>query len=192
MQDTEIHRDDSQTGQSFHDPASWAQPSSSRMLTTYLADVEQMLDEQHWDLALRDAFDLPQIAVALTDPRLCSSKERCKAWCSEWIRSPGATTDSAADHERICRVLEEHAAGDPVRSADAVPSLALRRLRLRRHARNSPRGFARSRFRGDDQNAVEAIEVCTAVVEGVRRWYAHSACHNPTAQANLARLAVLR
>ena len=43
-------------------------PSSSRMLTNYLADVEQNLDEQRWDLALRDVVDLPKIAVALTDP----------------------------------------------------------------------------------------------------------------------------
>ncbi len=74
------------------------QPSSSRMLTTYLADVEQNLDEQRWDLALRDAIDLPQIAVALTDPALRSSSERCKAWCEQWIRPETAANDSGVDH----------------------------------------------------------------------------------------------
>jgi hypothetical protein len=32
----------------------------------------------------------------------------------------------------------------------------------------------------------------TALIEAARRWYARSACHDPTVQANLARLAVLR
>lgn len=65
---------------------SWVQPSSSRMLTNYLADVEQNLDEHRWELALRDVADLPKIAVALTDPELRSSGERCKAWCEQWVR----------------------------------------------------------------------------------------------------------
>src|SRR5437762_685052 len=43
-------------------------PSSSRMLARYLTDIEQLLDEQHGEAALREAFDLPRIAVALTDP----------------------------------------------------------------------------------------------------------------------------
>src|ERR1700744_2337098 len=72
--------------QNTQDLESWVQPSSSRMLTAYLADVEQNLDEQRWDLALRDAIDLPQIAVALTDPAMRSSTERCKAWCTQWVR----------------------------------------------------------------------------------------------------------
>src|ERR1700761_3623784 len=76
------------------------QPSSSRMLTTYLSDVEQMLDEQRWDVALREAFDLPHIAVALADPGLRSSSDRCKAWCAEWIRSDSDTTPTS-DQERI-------------------------------------------------------------------------------------------
>jgi hypothetical protein len=166
------------------------QPSSSRMLSVYLADVEQNLDEHRWDLALRDVVDLPRIAVALTDPELRSSAERCKAWCEEWVRPTRAAGDSAVKHEQICRVLDEKAgdaAADP-----AVPSLALRRLRLRRHARNAPRGFNASHAGKENENAAETFAICTAVVEGMRRWYAHFACHDATAQANLARLAVLR
>src|SRR5882757_9138147 len=169
---------------------SWVQPSSSRMLTNYLADVEQNLDEHRWELALRDVADLPKIAVALADPELRSSVERCKAWCEQWVRTTTAASDSGVDHESICRVLDEksgHAGTSP-----SVPSLELRRLRLRRHARNAPRGFNSSHAGKEDQDAAETFAICTAVVEGVRRWYAHFACHDATAQANLARLAVLR
>jgi hypothetical protein len=168
----------------------WAQPSSSRMLTTYLSDVERMLDEQRWDLALRDAYDLPQIAVALADPALRSSSERCKAWCAQWIRPANAANDSGTAHARICRILGDRA--NETAEAESVPSLALRRLRLRRHARNPPRGFNSGHPGAENPDAAAAVEICTAVVDGVRRWYAHSACHDPTAQANLARLAVLR
>ena len=164
-------------------------PSSSRMLTNYLADVEQNLDEQRWEMALRDVVDLPKIAVALANPEMRSSPEQCTAWCEQWVRPPNAANDSGVDHEHICRLLDETAAD---KSATAtVPSLALRRLRLRRHARHAPRGFNGDRAI-EDQDHAETFAVCTAVVEGIRRWYAHFACHDATAQANLARLAVLR
>jgi hypothetical protein len=169
---------------------SWAQPSSSRMLSTYLADVEQNLDEQRWELALRDVADLPKIAVALADPELRSSPDRCRAWCDQWVRPTDASEESGVDHEHICRVLNEKAADQP--SKATVPSKELRRLRLRRHARSAPRGFSGSRASGAGEDVTEAFAVCTAVVEGVRRWYAHFACHDATAQGNLARLAVLR
>jgi hypothetical protein len=160
------------------------------MLTNYLADVEQNLDEHRWEMALRDVVDLPTIAVALTDPELRSSREKCAAWCEQWVRPSSAADDSAINHEHICRVLEEKSA-DSDKSA-SVPSLALRRLRLRRHARNAPRGFNSSHAGKENQDAADTFAICTAVVEGIRRWYAHSACHDAIAQANLARLAVLR
>jgi hypothetical protein len=162
------------------------------MLTTYLADVEQMLDDQRWDAALRDACDLPQIAVALSDPQLRSSGERCKAWCAQWISPEDLANDYGPDHERVCRILGERADQDPSSASDGVPVQALRRLRLRRYARSTSRGFTSERPETAIPGSAEAIEICTAVVEGVRRWYAHSACHDRTAQANLARLAVLR
>src|SRR5256885_275146 len=88
-----------------------AVPCSSRMLTNYLADIEQLLSEHRWDAALREAFDLPQIAVALADPQLRSSSERVKRWCGEWVRA--LETDREAKRlERVHRVLcersEEH------------------------------------------------------------------------------------
>lgn len=173
------------------DPKPWAEPSSSRMLTTYLADVEQLLSDQHWDMALREAFDLPRIAVALTDPQMCFSSERCKAWCEEWILPTAEDEDSSLDRERVCRALSEHVDQD-AGSPSGVPSIALRRLRLRRHARTTPRGFAFEPPGTEDPDAADAVEICTALVDGVRRWYAHSACHDAVAQKNLARLAVLR
>ncbi len=169
---------------------SWAAPSSSRMLTNYLADVEQNLDEHRWELALRDVMDLPRIAVALSDPEMRSSTDRCKAWCEQWVRPSNARSDSSVSHEHVCRVLGERSGGQDGDSF--VPALALRRLRLRRHARNAPRGFNAAHIGKENQSATEAFAICTAVVEGVRRWYANVACRDSTAQANLARLAVLR
>ncbi len=166
------------------------QPSSSRMLTNYLADVEQNLDEHRWEMALRDVVDLPKIAVALTNPELRSSREQCMAWCEQWIRPSNAANDSGVDHEHICRVLDEKS--DDKAVSAAVPSLALRRLRLRRHARNAPRGFNAAHAGKTNRDEADTFAICTAVVEGVRRWYAHFAVHDATAQANLARLAVLR
>src|SRR3954452_7312062 len=86
---------------------SWVQPSSSRMLTNYLADVEQNLDEHRWEMALRDVLDLPKIVVALTDPELRSSGESCKAWCQQWVRPPSNANESGVDQEHICRLLDE-------------------------------------------------------------------------------------
>jgi hypothetical protein len=166
------------------------QPSSSRMLTNYLADVEQNLDEQRWELAMRDVVELPKIAVALANPEMRSSREQCAAWCEQWVRPPNAAIDSGINHEHICRVLDQKSEdGSPTAS---VPSVALKRLRLRRHARHVPRGFNGSLAAKENEDHAETFAVCTAVVEGMRRWYAHFACHDATAQANLARLAVLR
>lgn len=178
------------TPQSAEVDESRVYPSSSRMLTNYLADVEQNLDEHRWEMALRDVVDLPKIAVALTNPELRSSREQCVAWCEQWVRPSNEATDSGVDHEHICRVLDERSE-DKAASA-AIPSLALRRLRLRRHARNAPRGFNASHAGKENRDDADTFVICTAVVEGVRRWYAHYACHDAVAQANLARLAVLR
>src|SRR5262245_48582202 len=107
---------------------SWVRPSSSRMLTNYLADVEQNLDEHRWDLALRDVVDLPKIVVALTDAEMRSSPERCKAWCEQWVRPASSADESGVTHEHICRVLDEKSTNTP--AAPSIPSVELRRLRL--------------------------------------------------------------
>ena len=61
-------------------------PSSSRMLASYLADIEQLLDEQRWEAALREAFDLPEIAVALADP--ASRADTASVRVSDLIQNP--------------------------------------------------------------------------------------------------------
>jgi hypothetical protein len=161
------------------------------MCAAYLAGIEQLLDAQRGEAALREALDLPSIAVALADPRLGSSREQVKRWCQEWIRPPGAERDAhGLDYEHLARNIAERVA--QAAEPDGVPMRALRRLQLRRHARTAPRGF-RARHAADlPPRESEAFDICTALTEAARRWYARSACHDPTVQANLARLAVLR
>ena len=50
-----------------------ATPRARAWSPSYLTDIEQLLEAQCWDAALREACDLPRIAVALSDPQLrCS------------------------------------------------------------------------------------------------------------------------
>jgi hypothetical protein len=171
-------------------------PSSSRMLANYLADIEQLLDEQQWEAALREALDLPLLAASLGDPQLSASDERRKAWCQEWIRPEDPDRNvRGADYERVSAAVYERAmrnGNDEGAASDTVPSRALRRLRLRRLVRTPPRGFKSGRAEALAAPGNDAVEVCTILVEAARRWYAQSACHDPVVQANLARLAVLR
>jgi hypothetical protein len=159
-------------------------PSSSRMLTGYLTDIEQLLEEQRWDAALREACELPRIAVALSDPQLRCSGEAVGVWCQQWLEAqPGPSLKpegDAAGHSR--------AQGAPMQ----VPTSALRRLQLRRHVRTQPRGYLPWTDEGLDPTEAASDETGRALVGAARRWYAHSGCHDPTVQTNLARLAVLR
>lgn len=165
-------------------------PSSSRMLTSYLSDIEQMLDEQRWEAALREALDFPKIAVALSDVHLSASGEAIKAWCDEWIRPVDPDRNAhGADYERVCATVLSRTVQD---EGTNVPSLSLKRLRLRRHARTPPRGFSFDRSGALGPEANSTMDTCSILVEAARRWYAHSAVHDPVVQANLARLAVLR
>lgn len=168
-----------------------AAPSSSRMFAAYLADIEQLLDAQRREVALREALDLPRIAIALADPQLRCTSEQLQRWCEEWIRPPGAERDAQGrDYERLSHSISERLA--QASEPDGVPMRALRRLQLRRHARTAPRGFRARRSADLPARENEAFDMCTALIEAARRWYARSACHDPTVQANLARLAVLR
>lgn len=162
------------------------------MVASYLTDVERLIEAQRWDAALCEAYDLPRIAVALTDPALQSSGERQKTWCEEWIRpSADHDTSEALDYERVCRAVCEHIEHENA-APRSIPSRALRRLRLRRHVRTPPRGFLHESHPPDDPEASETMQICAALVDAARRWYARSACHNTIVQANLTRLAVLR
>jgi glutamine synthetase adenylyltransferase len=166
------------------------EPSSSRMVASYLTDVEKLLEAQCWDAALCEAYDLPRIAAALTDPTLQSSAPQQKTWCEQWIR-PVEDDHDGLDYESLRRTVCEHLEHEaPPRPS--VPTRALRRLRLSRHVRTAPRGFFQSHAADDDPEASQSAQICTALVEAARRWYARSACHDTVVQANLARLAVLR
>jgi hypothetical protein len=160
------------------------------MLAGYLTDIEQLLDDQRWDTALRDAADLPRIAVALSDPLMRAPRDEVAAWGSRWI--------SACDPASPTAVVPDGAT-DPVSpranpgNADAsVPTAALRRLQLRRHARTRARGFVLGPDGSLDPQGAEAVQTGRTLVEATRRWYARSGVHDSTVQTNLARLAVLR
>jgi hypothetical protein len=161
------------------------------MFASYLTDIEQLLDARRWEVALREAFDLPRIAVALADPRLRCPVEQVTTWCREWIRPPGAERDAQGfDYERLARNVTDRIS--QAAAPEAVPMRALRRLQLRRHVRTPLRGFSPERAHDLSPRDAEAVEMCTALLEAARRWYARSACHDPIVQGNLARLAVLR
>ena len=169
-----------------------AAPSSSRMVASYLTEVEKLLEAQRWDAALCEACDLPRIAVALTDPTLQSSGEQQKTWCERWIRPEGEDESGVFDSERVYRAVRSHVEHEDAAAPKSVPARALRRLRLRRHVRTTPRGFWHEPHPPADAEASENAQICTALIEAARRWYARSACHDTIVQANLARLAVLR
>jgi hypothetical protein len=167
-------------------------PSSSRMLASYMTDIEQLLEEQHWEAALREALDLPHIAVALSDPQLSFTAERVKAWCDEWIRPAEPDRNArCAEFQRVAAAILEHTPND---ETAMVPSLALKRLRLRRLVRVPPRGFNAGRSSSSMlvPEGSHAVETCGIIVEAARHWYAQRAVSNKTVQDNLARLAVLR
>ena len=165
-------------------------PSSSRMLTGYLADTEQLLDVKQWDAAVREALELPTIAVALSDPGLAVTPQRLRAWCDAWIRPQDPDSNAhCADYQRVSTQVLGRASQE---GSSSVPVLALKKLRLHRHARSVPRGFSTGKASSSAPEASDALETCRILVEAARRWYAHSACHDPVVQANLSRLAVLR
>jgi hypothetical protein len=167
-------------------------PSSSRMLASYLSDVELLLEEQRWEQALREAFDLPQIASALSDPRMQVSVERVQEWCEEWVKhGEDAPAPADTDVGRIVQLVCERADRASL-AKESVPALALRRLRLHRLQRTRHRGFKAGPLALLGPEAADTAQICTMLVQAARRWYAQSACHDAVVQANLARLAVLR
>lgn len=173
-------------------PGRSAPPSSSRMIAGYLADVELLLEEQRWEQALREAFDLPQIAAALSDLRMQVSVDRVQAWCEQWVKhGDGAAPAAESDAGRIVQLVCERAERASLAN-ESVPALALRRLRLHRLQRTRQRGFTAGPLELLGPEAADAAQICTILVHAARRWYAQSACHDAIVQANLARLAVLR
>jgi hypothetical protein len=167
-------------------------PSSSRMLASYLSDIELLLEEQRWESALREAFDLPRIAAALSDPRMQISVESVQTWCEHWVvNSDDEAAAADADVRRIAQLVCERT--DRASLANqSVPALALRRLRLHRLQRTRYRGFKSGPLALLAPEAADTVQICTTLVQAARRWYAQCAVHDAIVQANLARLAVLR
>lgn len=163
------------------------------MLASYLSDIELLLEEQRWEQALQEAFDLPRIAAALSDPSMQVSVERVQAWCEQWIKHSEHATAAASepDAARIVQLVCERADRTTLGS-QSVPALALRRLRLHRLQRTRHRGFKAEPLASLAPEGADATQICTTLVLAARRWYAQSACHDAVVQANLARLAVLR
>jgi hypothetical protein len=162
------------------------------MVASYLADIELLLEEQRWEQALGEAFDLPQITAALSDRRMQASVDRVQAWCDQWVRQDDDTAMAAdADAGRISQLACERAERGSLAN-ESVPTLALRRLRLHRLQRTRHRGFKPGPLVLLGPEAADATQICTTLVQAARRWYAQSACHDAVVQANLARLAVLR
>ena len=193
MQDQRTRETTARDGTTALRAESRVAPSSSRMLASYMTDIEQLLDEQRWEVALREALNLPQIAVALSDPHLSFTGERLKAWCDEWIRPAEPDRNArCAEYQRVVAAVLGHTVTND--TAAIVPSLALKQLRLRRLVRIPPRGFRAGRSSSSVlvPEGSSAIETCGLIVEAVRRWYAQSAVSDKIVQANLARLAVLR
>ena len=166
---------------------------SSKMFDTYLTDIEQLLEHQIWSAALSDALVLPHIAVALSDPRQRSSGEQYKAWCAAWVIPSGLTAGPpGGDGERLFRMWCERAGCPEQDDTRTVPVRALRQLRLRRLARPMSPGCHPPHPKTGDADAVQAVEVCTLLVDAAQRWYTRCAARDDIVQANLARLAVMR
>jgi hypothetical protein len=180
-----------QTPPPAEEPGRSTHPSSSRMLASYLSDIELLLEEQRWEQALCEAFDLPQIASALSDPRMQISVERVQEWCEEWMKHGEDAPAADADVGRIVQLVYERAERASF-AKESVPALALRRLRLHRLQRTRHRGFKPGPLALLGPEAADTAQICTTLVQAARRWYAQSACHDAVVQANLARLAVLR
>lgn len=164
------------------------------MLASYLSDIELLLEDQRWEQALREAFDLPQIATALSDPLMQVSLDRVQAWCEQWFKQSEDATAAAEvepDASRIIQLVCERV-DRAILANELVPTLALRRLRLHRLQRTRHRGFKAETMALLGPEGADAAQICTTLVLAARRWYAHNACHDAVVQANLARLAVLR
>lgn len=172
-----------------------ARHGSSRMLESYLGDVEYLLREGLWSEAEPLALALPHICAALSHVDLGSSRARFLEWCDAWVRPSKADTSmSVPKPADLLRLAVEHGADidSSEGAAPVVPLRPLRQLRLRRLSRAAP-----ARRRGAltdvrDLHCEPAREACLALLEAVRRWYSDWAAQDGTVQLNLARLAVLR
>jgi hypothetical protein len=166
---------------------------SSKMLESYLGDIEYLMREQLWTGAAPLALALPYICTALGNGDLVSSREAYRDWCEVWMRPPQDDTSmSVPSPDEVYRMAEERGVEPKLARGVGVPAGALRQLRLRRLSRAAP---PRRRISPSDVNEASdepVREACDALLGAVRRWYGDWAARAATVQTNLARLAVLR
>lgn len=167
-------------------------PTSSRTVARFLNDIGQLLDEHRFEAATKLASDIPRVAVALADPELKCTPEKIHSWCERWVEPTGAERDAQGlERERVSRSIGERVTREAGESS-AVPLRALKRLRLRRHVRNPPRGYLPAELRQLNPHEAIAARYSETLLEAGRRWYARSAVHDPIVQQNLSRITVLR
>jgi hypothetical protein len=157
---------------------------TSKMLGTYLADIEELVRVEDGERALLLARLLPHIAAALESATMTASCEQADAWVERWL-----LTDLTPE-ERAVRFVAWHQGCSDV--ATQPEEMGVRQLRLRRHARESSVAWIRrpqldlAPPRGSDARL--ALDLAIAA----REWYAESAIDDAHVQSNLARIAVLR
>lgn len=174
-------------------PRARVAPSSSRTVARFLNDIGQLLDERRFEAAAGLATDVPTVAVALADPELKCKPEKIQSWCEQWVQPASAAPDAQGlEHERVSRSVGERATRETGGSSSVVPLRALKRLRLRRHVRNPPRGYLPADTGQLTPHEATAALYSEALLEAGRRWYARSGVHDPIVQQNLSRLTVLR
>jgi hypothetical protein len=166
---------------------------SSRMLESYLRDIEYLMREQLWASAAPLALALPHICAALSNTDLVSSGDAYRSWCEAWVRPERDDTSLCVPSpEELSSMSETFAVEPELTGRTGVPVRSLRQLRLRRLSRAvSPRGRGMLVEMGAASDE-PASEACVALLDAVRRWYGDWAAGSPTVQTNLARLAVLR
>jgi hypothetical protein len=172
-----------------------ARHGRSRMLDTYLNDIDYLMRERLWSEAVPLALALPHICIALADPAMRSSPHDYLEWCENWVRP--AQTDSTAtvpSAEELFRLAQSHAEVPDDESGTVVPAAALRQLRLRRLTRATPlrRRTVLSELVYIDAAQEPEREAALVLVDAVHRWYADRGAMDATVQSNLARLAILR
>jgi hypothetical protein len=95
--------------------------------------------------------------------------------------------------DELFALSRERAGFNELDASTGVPIDALKRLRLRRHARPAPprrRAALKETTAATDEDP--SHNICIYTMHAVHHWYDDWASLDPTVQTNLARLAVLR
>jgi hypothetical protein len=157
-------------------------PPRSKMVDGYLAEIGRRLAAGDTGGAENAALLLPHLGVALASPELQSSSDLYANWCAQWV-SPAR---ERATFLEWCSRARSGIEG----TQQGVPAEALRLFRLQRLVREIPAPTL-------SPGALTPIfgaeaEICEALLQAGRKWYAEAGRHDKVVQENLARLGVLR